>query len=57
MSPSGNIAAYVDDCITEVDGKVFLNIVHTSKCKLLCTSIKCASCKAYRTNLRVIHNR
>ena len=57
MSPSGNIAAYVDDCITEVDGKIFLNTVRTSKCELLCTSIKCASCKAYRTNLRVIHNR
>ena len=46
MSPSGTIAAYIDDCITEVDGKIFLNTVCTSKCELLCTSIKCASCKA-----------
>ena len=57
ISPNGNIAAYVDDCITEVNGKIFMNTVRTSRCELLCTSIKCVSCKAYRTNLRVMHNR
>ena len=47
ISPSGNIAAYVDD----------LNTVRTTECELLCTSIKCASCKAYRRNLRAMYNR
>ena len=47
ISPSGNIAACVDD----------LNTVRTTECELLCTSIKCASCKAYRRNLRAMYNR
>lgn len=57
ISPNGSITTYVDDCITKVDGKIFMNTVRTSECELLCTSIKCVSCKAYRTNLRVMHNR
>ena len=34
-----------------------MNTIRTSGYELLCASIKCVSCKAYRTNLQVMHNR
>jgi len=57
ISPNGKVVAYVDNCITKVDGQIFLNTIHTSECELLCTSMKCAFCKAYRTDLRAMHSR
>ena len=57
IAPNGKVVAYVDNCITKVDGQIFLNTICTSECELLCTSMKCASCKAYRTNLRAMHSR
>ena len=57
ISPDGKIAAYVDNCTTEIGGEIYKSTVRTSDCELLCSSVKCPSCKAYRANLRAIYNR
>ena len=51
------VSAYIDNCITVTNGKTLLHTVRTSECELLCASKQCVSCKAYRANLRAMHNK
>ena len=57
ISPDGKVAAYIDNYAVELNGERYTNTVHTSNCELLCSSLKCSPCKAYRANLRAIYNR
>ena len=57
ISHNGKFSAYIDNCITVTNGKILLHTVRTSECELLCASKQCVSCKAYRANLRAMHNK
>ena len=57
ISHNGKFSAYIDNCITVTNGKILLDTVRTSECELLYASKQCVSCKAYRANLRAMHNK
>ena len=57
LSPSGKVAAFVDNDMVTFKSILHHQTVRTSDCEILSVSSKCSKCALYRNNLRTMYNR
>lgn len=58
ISPSGNVAAYIDcNAAVTLKGQTFGQTVRSSNCKILVPNGKCSACVTYRDSLRAMHHK
>ena len=53
-SSDGTVSAVIDDMPVQFEGSTYSSTVRTTKCEILCTTVKCSACTKYRASLPCI---
>ena len=56
-SSDGTVSAVIDDMPVQFEGSTYSSTVRTTKCEILCTTVKCSACTKYRASLRSMYHR